>query len=41
MQIVDGMKDIYEEKVRANEIELENAKIAVAEADAYKEMVLK
>ena len=39
--MVDGMKDRYEENLRANEIELENAKITVAKAESYTEMATK
>ena len=35
------MKGRHEEKVRANEIELQNAKTSVAEAEAYTDMVPK
>ena len=41
MQMVYGMKDMQKEKVRENEIELENAKTKVAEAESYTEMVTK
>ena len=36
-----GVKDRHKEKVKTNEIELENAKIIVAEAEACTEMVTK
>ena len=39
--MLDGMKDRYEEIVRANEIELENTKIIVADAEACTEMMTK
>ena len=41
MQMVDGMKYRCEEKVRANEMELENAKITLAGAEVCTEMVTK
>ena len=41
MKILDTVKDGHEEKVRANEIELENATITVDEADGCTKMVTK
>ena len=41
MQTVDSVKDRHDEKVRENEIELENAKTTVYEAEACIEMVTK
>ena len=34
-QMVDGMKDRREEKLKENEIELENEKLTVAKAEAF------
>ena len=39
--MVDGIKDGHNEKVRENDIELEQAKITVAEAEARTKMVKK
>ena len=41
MQMVDGMKDRHEEKLKANEIDPENAKITVAETESCTEMATK
>ena len=39
--MVEGMKDRCEENLKADDIELENAKVTVAEAEAYAEIVTK
>ena len=39
--MIDSVKDRHEEKVKISEIDLENAKITAAEAEAYTEMVTK
>ena len=41
MQIVDGVKYGYEEKLKVNVIELENKKLIVAEAEVCTAMVTK
>ena len=41
MQMVDGVKDRHDEKVRENNVELEQVKTTVAEEEACTEMVNK
>ena len=41
MQMVDGIKDTCDEKVRENDVDLKKTKITVAEAEACTEIVTK